>query len=60
LVENKTKKTHNLSKTTIDKQVSFSVTEVGTTIISLDKSHGSYPSTDREEYNKGCVAGWRF
>jgi hypothetical protein len=36
LVETKFKKTQNLNKTTIDKQVSFLVIEVGTTTIAID------------------------
>ncbi len=36
MVETKFKKTQNLNKTTIDKQVSFLVIEVGTTTIAID------------------------
>ncbi len=53
----KPKKIHDLSKTTIDKQLSFSIPQVGKIVVIID---GNYPSIDCEESNRGCVVGWRF
>jgi hypothetical protein len=36
LVETEIKKTYNLNKTTIEKQVSFLVTKIGTTTIAIN------------------------
>ncbi len=56
----KPKKTKNVSKASIEKQVNSSVPKVGTTIVITDNHMALIPSIDWEEYNRGCLAGWRF
>ncbi len=56
----KPKKTHNLSKTTIDKQVSSSIPKVGTTVVAIDNHMAIIQIQIKKENKKGCVARWKF
>ncbi len=55
----KSKKIQNVSKKTIEKQVGSLVTQVKTTIVTID-NHMEIIQVQIGKYNKRCVAGWRF
>ncbi len=56
----KPQKTHNISKTIIEKQVGSLIPKVGTTIVAINNHMAIIQVHFGKNTVKRCVTGWRF